>query len=402
MSKFNGITLVSGKLLFRYVLPALMVHPQYWYMFMQQIRKHLRINDPDKNYPICQIHIRCNEVCNLRCPSCGQWGENGWLLAKKSRGEKLNSLSWETVKNIIYETKKDRPFYYIWGGEPTLWEHLLPLFQELGKNNLLGSIVTNCHILEPFIEPLIDTGALSNILISLDGWNAESQNRIRKPAGNRAADNFERTMKCIDKIDEYKKKLRTPLPLIMPITVISNYNYMHLAEIHEIVREKTQLHVYYYGWFITEERANQHDLVFEKRYGTKPYHHRGYIKSVFNDVDPEVTAQQVHEVYRVTKGYPSIPQFFPDITSKADIKRYYDDHNWTVGYSACHSIYYIMEISPDGRVTPCRDYQDYECGNVNEQSVYEIWNGEKYKKFRREMKKGLMPVCSRCCGLQGL
>jgi MoaA/NifB/PqqE/SkfB family radical SAM enzyme len=52
-------------------------------------------------------------------------------------------------------------------------------------------------------------------------------------------------------------------------------------------------------------------------------------------------------------------------------------------------------------VTPCRDYQDYSVGNINEQPFYEIWNGEKYKEFRRQLSKGLMPVCSRCCGLQG-
>jgi len=56
---------------------------------------------------------------------------------------------------------------------------------------------------------------------------------------------------------------------------------------------------------------------------------------------------------------------------------------------------------PDGRVTPCRDYQDYVCGNVNDQDFYDIWHGDKYKEFRKKLKKGLMPVCTRCCGLQG-
>jgi radical SAM protein with 4Fe4S-binding SPASM domain len=123
---------------------------------------------------------------------------------------------------------------------------------------------------------------------------------------------------------------------------------------------------------------------------------------VFSEVDPTVTAQQVQEVYEVARGHSSVPAFFPDIYSAADIRRYYDDHSWTAGYPRCHSIYCSAEISPDGRVTPCRDYQDYECGNINEQSFYEIWNGKAFKAFRREMQKGLMPVCTRCCGLQGL
>jgi radical SAM protein with 4Fe4S-binding SPASM domain len=103
----------------------------------------------------------------------------------------------------------------------------------------------------------------------------------------------------------------------------------------------------------------------------------------------------------MSKGRASVPQFLPDITTEKEIQRYYSDHSWHCGYPNCESIYFIAEISPDGRVTPCRDYQDYSCGNINEESFYSIWNGEKFKKFRREMKKGLMPVCTRCCGLQG-
>jgi radical SAM protein with 4Fe4S-binding SPASM domain len=387
---------------FQTLLPAVMANPSYWRMLPSQLRRYLGADRPDKDLRVGQISIRCNEACNLRCSSCGQWGENGWLLEKVRRGEKLASLSWDSARRLIEETKHDRPFFYVWGGEPTIWKPLLPFFEELGRNKLLGSLVTNCHRLEPFIEPLIDSGSVAVIYVSLDGWDAESQNRIRAPAGSGRSDNFERTMRAIDQIDAYKRRLGVHFPAIVPITVISNLNHMHLAQIHEIVRDKTQLHPYYYGWFITEQRAREHEIVFERRFGHKPRNHRGYIKSVFNDVDSTVVAQQVQEVFKVAGGHRSVPAFFPDIHSQADVRRYYEDHTWTAGYPRCHSIYDTAEVSPDGRVTPCRDYQDYECGNINEQSFYEIWNGAAFKKFRREMQKGLMPVCTRCCGLQGL
>lgn len=401
MTKFRGRAALPLEFALRSLLPALLAQQKYWGMLPGQLRHYLGSNRPEKDLHVSQISIRCNEVCNLRCSSCGQWGENGWLLEKQRRGEKLASLGWETTRRLIHETKRDRPFFYIWGGEPTLWKPLLSFFEELGRNDLLGSIVTNCHKLEPLIEPLIDAGGVAVIYVSLDGWDAASQNQLRAPAGNGRSDNFERTMRCIDRIDAYKKKLGLRFPVIIPISVVSNLNHMHLAEIHQLVRAKTQLHAYYYGWFITEERAQQHEAVFERRFGYKPQNHRGYIKSVFNEVDPVITSQQVGEVHGVSRGYPSVPVFLPDIHTEADIRRYYDDHTWTAGYPRCHSIYCTAEVSPDGRVTPCRDYQDYECGNVNEQPFYEVWNGAAFKKFRREMAKGLMPVCTRCCGLQG-
>ncbi|MBN1127519.1 MAG: SPASM domain-containing protein, partial [Chitinispirillaceae bacterium] len=143
------------------------------------------------------------------------------------------------------------------------------------------------------------------------------------------------------------------------------------------------------------------EKVFEQRFGFTPDKHRGYLKSCFNDVDPKVTAAQIREIRRMSKGRACVPQFLPDIGTEAEIRRYYGDHSWNCGYPSCESIYFIAEISPDGRVTPCRDYQDYTAGNINTQSFYDVWNGEKFKTFRREMKKGLMPVCTRCCGLQG-
>ncbi len=401
MAKFRGKALLPWRFTARYILPNLFTDLNAWRMIPQQFRKYLGSHDPEKDIPVSQISLRVNEVCNLRCRSCGQWGENGHLRLKLEQGKKLDQLDFDVVKRVVFETRRDYPFYYIWGGEPTMWKPLLALFEELAKYKLKGSIVTNAQDLDRILEPLIDTGSLLVLFLSLDGWDSESQNIMRSPAGGKSSDNFEKTMAVIDKTDEIKRKKSLRFPLIIPITVISNSNFMHLADIHRLVLDKTQLHPYYFGWFITEEDALIHEKVFKERFGTVPRNHRGYLKSCFNEVDPVETARQIREIHRISRGKSCVPQFIPDIESSAQIRRYYSDHSWHCGYPNCESIYYIAEISPDGRVTPCRDYQDYTAGNINNQSFYDIWNGEAFKKFRREMKKGLMPVCTRCCGLQG-
>jgi len=401
MSKFKGKALLPTQFVFKYVIPSLFSDINQWQMVPHQIRKYFLPHHPDKDIPVGQISLRVNEVCNLRCRSCGQWGENGHIRTRLEKGEKLAQLDFDVVKRVVFETRRDKPYYYIWGGEPTMWKPLLPLFQELAKYKLLGSIVTNAQALDPILEDLIDTGALSVLFLSLDGWDAPSQNLMRSPAGGKKADNFEKVMAVIQKTHEIKLRRKSKFPLIVPISVISNDNYMHLADIHSLVLDTTQLHPYYFGWFITEERAALHEKVFKERFGFAPKNHRGYLKSCFNDVDPHIAARQIAEITRMSKGHASVPQFLPDITTEAEILRYYSDHTWHCGYPECESIYFIAEISPDGRVTPCRDYQDYSAGNINEQSFYDIWNGEKFKTFRKEMQKGLMPVCTRCCGLQG-
>jgi len=401
MATFRGKALLPWKFTSNYILPNLLTDINAWKMVPQQYRKYLGNSDPQKDIPVGQISLRVNEVCNLRCKSCGQWGENGHLRQKLERGEKLDQLNFDVVKRVIFETRRDYPFYYIWGGEPTMWKPLLSLFEELAKYRLKGSIVTNAQDLDRIIEDLISTGSLQVLFLSLDGWDSASQNIMRSPAGGKVSENFEKTMAVIDKVDEIKRKKGLRFPLIIPITVISNTNYMHLVDIHRLVMDKAQLHPYYYGWFITEERAALHEKVFEARFGTVPRNHRGYLKSCFNDVDPAETARQIATIRKISADRRCVPQFLPDFESEADIRRYYSDHSWNCGYPSCESIYFIAEISPDGRVTPCRDYQDYSAGNINTHSFYDIWNGEAFKKFRSEMKKGLMPVCTRCCGLQG-
>lgn len=401
MARFRGVALTPFEFFTNYLLPVVLRDRRSLHMIPKLRRKYLGRHKADADVPVGQISLRVNEVCNLRCSSCGQWGENGHLRAKLERGEKLQQLDFDVVKRVVEATAKDKPVYYIWGGEPTMWKPLVPLFRELQKHRLYGSIVTNAQALAPILEELIDTRALQILFLSLDGWDSASQNLMRSPAGGSRADNFEKTMAVIEQAHAIKKRRRLHFPLIVPITVVSNENYMHLADIHRLVLDKTQLHPYYYGWFITEDRAAHHEKEFEKRFAYKPRNHRGYLKSCFNDVDPKVTAQQVAEIRRISRGKNSVPQFLPDIYSEADIRRYYSDHSWHCGYPDCKSIYFVAEISPDGRVTPCRDYQDFSCGNINEQPFYEIWNGEKFKQFRAQMKKGLMPVCTRCCGLQG-
>jgi sulfatase maturation enzyme AslB (radical SAM superfamily) len=217
MAKYKGKALLPAQFVFNSIVPSLFSDLHAWSMIPQQVRKYFLPHNPDRDVPVGQISLRVNEVCNLRCRSCGQWGENGHIRTRMARGEKLAQLDFDVVKRVVFETRRDRPYYYIWGGEPTMWKPLLPLFGELEKYRLQGSIVTNAQALEPILEDLIGTGALSVLFLSLDGWDAASQNLMRSPAGGKA-DNFEKVMAIIQRAHELKKRKRLKFPLIIPIS----------------------------------------------------------------------------------------------------------------------------------------------------------------------------------------
>lgn len=56
------------------------------------------------------------------------------------------------------------------------------------------------------------------------------------------------------------------------------------------------------------------------------------------------------------------------------------------------------KIEPNGKVFPCcRGPKELEMGNVNEQTFEQIWNGEKYRDFRRRMNARDYPEVCRTC-----
>ena len=83
-----------------------------------------------------------------------------------------------------------------------------------------------------------------------------------------------------------------------------------------------------------------------------------------------------------------------------DRLNYYELHNFGDGRdyveignqkirNTCKFPWNVMVILQDGSVTAC--CLDYDgkivLGNVNEQSIYDIWHGEKYRKIRKDFKK---------------
>lgn len=64
----------------------------------------------------------------------------------------------------------------------------------------------------------------------------------------------------------------------------------------------------------------------------------------------------------------------------------------------CSMATYHFKVAPTGKVYPCcRAPEDLVMGNVNEQSVDEIWNGPKYREFRRRMFSGDYPETCKTC-----
>jgi MoaA/NifB/PqqE/SkfB family radical SAM enzyme len=66
--------------------------------------------------------------------------------------------------------------------------------------------------------------------------------------------------------------------------------------------------------------------------------------------------------------------------------------------SPCFEPFYNLIILPNGKVSPCAISGGITEIDVREKSLKEIWFGEIFEKFRKELlSKKLFPFCSHCC-----
>ncbi len=139
-----------------------------------------------------------------------------------------------------------------------------------------------------------------------------------------------------------------------------------------------------------------------RRFGSEPRTQRGWIGDWKPD-DFELLNSQLAKLKNQSRSLKAPPVvILPALSGVENLKSYYTDHAATFGFNRCISIYQALEVNSNGNVSPCRDYHDYVVGNVKEKTITQIWNSAMYQDFRRSQDlKGLMPICSRCCGLMG-
>ena len=351
--------------------------------------------------PIRQISVRITERCNLRCRTCGQWGENGYLRKAgpiRVGGEEVGlERHLEILTDVV--SRGWRPLYYLWGGEPFLYPNLVELIERSTALGLPTSLATNGTGLADAARSLVGA-PLFLAQVSIDGHTPELHNRLRPSAGR--GDSFATLESGLESLNRARRDQGGSLPLIASLTVISKENAGHLVDIYRAFKDRVDLFVFYLSWWIDEPGAKAHERDFFGRFGFKPSLHAGWIGD-WRALDHRLVSAQLRALRTISKGWsdPAVV-VVPPIMEEGDLESYYRDHDNDFGYKRCLSIYQAAEIGPDGNVSPCRDYHDFGVGNIKETTLTRIWNSDSYRRFRQSLAQdGLMPVCTRCCGLMG-
>lgn len=387
--------------------PKIVRHPWIWTRIVDlQVEKWLfnliRPGDEDGNArKIRQVSFRITDLCNLRCKTCGQWGKGGFLHDRDLGELKRQEVSPSRYEAILADLARHghRPMIYLWGGEPMLYKGTLQIVEAASALKLPTSIATNGTLIASAATRLV-RAPLFLLQMSIDGHCAALHNALRPGVGG--FDNFAEIESALAAVRREREAQGSTLPLIASLTVISRENTPHLLDIYETFKDRVDLFVFYLSWWIDPEGATAHEEDFRRRFGLTPVLHRGWIAD-WKARDFEALDDQMRRLDAASAGSGRPPVvFIPHIAGTSDLRDYYTDHSKRFGFDRCVSIFQVVEVDSNGNVSPCRDYHDYVVGTIKESTISELWNGAAYRKFRLSLSKnGLMPVCSRCCGLMG-
>ncbi len=342
--------------------------------------------------PPQQISVKITNVCNLRCKTCGQWGETGYNFHRSST-ELRENVPVERYLNLSDDVRPYTPIYYIWGGEPFLYPGLFDFTHRIKQNKSVLSVVTNATMLAERAEEVVDQ-KWDVLMFSLDGPEA-IHDEIRGRKGT-----FQKVAEGIEAVRKYKRDKKQHLPWIMALVTISVDNAPWLDKIFEVGEQlNLDCMIIYYSWFTNEKIGYAHTRIMQQKLGVTPTKWKGYL---FNhNVDTIALSESLKRIRSRKWKFGHL--FIPDLKKDEDVVEYYKNPGNFFGYGPCVSPWFVAEVMPNGDVAPCRDYPDYITGNLMEESILDIWNGERYRKFRRALKEngGTFPICARCCGLMG-
>jgi radical SAM protein with 4Fe4S-binding SPASM domain len=258
-------------------------------------------------------------------------------------------------------------------------------------------IPTNGTLLEKMAEMLVETGP-DKIWVSLDG--PEEINDSQRGKGV-----FKQSIAGIKKVLELRDRAGKKYPKIGITYIVTPKNHLHIEEFFfKSIDLKSLDHISIEAQlFATRDQCGEYGEVLFKEFGIPdiPHAHaRGMVwdKNEFGSMN---IAEMVRQIRSVT-GFCELNDIFiihyPQTISEQNVKDYFSgNYSSMVDYKKhCELPWIYAEITARGDVASCHTFYDLTFGNIYKQGIIDVWNGEKYKKFRNYMKKSLLPICTAC------
>ncbi len=320
------------------------------------------------------VHLQLTRQCNLNCWFCGQ------RKKKKSPGEderKMKLADWMRVLDqldAMARKSQIRPCAMLWGGEAVLNRDFPVLVKSLKERGYRIGMITNGTLLEPYRE-LVDA-SFETLYFSIDGPE-QIHDRIR------GAGAFQKAAGAIRTLTRAKRILTAVLTEETAACLDHMLDtFLALRPDGILLQERIVL--------TGEEMAAYEEWMREDFGKNAPEIHAWGAGEDWQAQRQEID-RRVREVLE-RRTFPCPVSYLPHIPANAGIPALYKDGS----LPPCLSPFRHLHITWDGQVMYCTDFTDFSAGNVKEEPLWDIWENEASRRFRKAVQEGRCPSCSHC------
>lgn len=319
--------------------------------------------------PVC-LYLEVSNECNLTCKTCP---------LTYGKAEAPAALTFEQVRRLVSRFPEAKQVVLHGVGEPLLNRELPRMIRWLKERGIYVLFNTNGTLLNPRRQEALIDGGLDEVRVSLDAADAETFARVRgKPL-------FDVILRNLKSLGERKRARRARTPAVslwltgLRETIRELPDFVRLAGSLGIERVHLQRLVYWQEGHAAELATSEQSLFNSLREEEEE------ILAAAHDLAAELGVR----LEASGAGGPA--------ASLAGG----GERPW----SACMRPWTLMYISARGSCFPCciapfstADLKGLSLGNAFAEDPAALWNGERYREFRRRLLGADPPECCRGCG----
>ncbi len=343
---------------------------------MQQMRRYFEKPEDQlsvlvETEPIC-VYLEVTNRCNLLCTTCPRTFEEL---------EPEADMSWELFTSIIGQLSNVQRVVLHGVGEPMLVKDLPRMVQYLKDRGIYVLFNTNGTLLtEKNGQAVMDAG-LDELRVSLDAAEPTAFQMVR------GKDMFDRIVTNVRRFRQMQRiqgveKPRVSLWLTgLRETLDQLEDFVRLADSVDVREVYLQRLVFFSDNANGLARASS--ALFEKT----------------TQEEEELIQRAVRVAAELGISFNASGATEPETS----VKKQREDSPW----SLCRRPWTLMYFTAHGRAIPCciapfsmHGYGSFTLGEATQQTIREIWNGEQYQNFRRQLLSPEPPRACANCGLR--
>ncbi|HUJ14838.1 MAG TPA: radical SAM protein [Thermoanaerobaculia bacterium] len=337
------------------------------------------------------VEIYPSDRCNIDCFFCS---------TASIRGN--DELPLARIEELVGEMREagTRSIRFAGGGEPLFHRKTKDMLRMIGTSGLpIENITTNAVLLGEEMTDILLAGRCDEIIVSLNTADAESYARMMQTP----ARNFDRVLANVRHIIAERKRRKKREPQILLQYLVWKENYKTIPGMYELARELEVDAILFNGLAflkpeqeMTREETAEMMRLYEGVARIDEFRRIAQIDSFEQDLRPAVGEMATRlDAERRSRGtLRRIARLVgrrdltwrEKLTHQLRIRRNRHVDRESAGLDQpCIVGWHSLVVRTGGPVAPCCILQGSPLGDIFKNSLREVWYGEEYARFRREL-----------------